>query len=174
MLLCNASYDTPDFSLKDQVTMAKLVDAYDGDTVACAIPVGKDFYKFKMRLLGIDTPEMRPSRANADRDAEIRAAVATRNRLLQYVLGEDAVDLATKYTRAQVRRMLAASDRLVCLRCHEFGKYGRCLVEIFLAREDVSRGASLNQRLVEEGMACRYDGGKKGAWSDYFCTALLA
>lgn len=173
-MLCEASYDTPDFSLRGQVTMAKLVDVYDGDTVTCVIPVGKDLYKFKMRLLGIDTPEMRPSKANADRENEIRAAVATRNRLLQYVLGEDAVDLRVKYTRSQVRRMLAVTDRLICLRCHDFGKYGRCLVELFLAREDVARGASLNQRLVEEKMACKYEGGKKGTWSDYFCTSILS
>jgi endonuclease YncB( thermonuclease family) len=54
-------------------TRGKVVDVYDGDTITVAAYQGKRAYGFKVRLRGIDTPELRTRRA-------VEKAAATRAR----------------------------------------------------------------------------------------------
>tara|TARA_R100000152_G_C6735039_1_gene159299 strand:+ start:696 stop:1034 length:339 start_codon:yes stop_codon:yes gene_type:complete len=61
------------------------------------------------------------------------------------------------------KRGLAAKDRLIellgtddfVLQSHGVGKYGRCLGELFVNEENI------NQKLIEEGHAVEYHGGKR-------------
>ena len=54
---------TPLFSLEGRTLQVKVIDAYDADTVTVALTLGEELCAFKVRLTGIDTPEMRPPRA---------------------------------------------------------------------------------------------------------------
>jgi len=61
----------PDWTLQDYhngkelpeyippVTMGKVIKVYDGDTITLAAPLHGTMYKFHVRLLGIDTAEIR-------------------------------------------------------------------------------------------------------------------
>lgn len=51
--------DAPLFSLDGLVTDAKCVDVYDGDTVKVVFKFADKMYKWRVRLLRIDTPELR-------------------------------------------------------------------------------------------------------------------
>jgi micrococcal nuclease len=53
--LCSA--DTKEFSLNGLVVRAKIVYVVDGDTVDAVFYYNNDFYKFRLRLYGINTPE---------------------------------------------------------------------------------------------------------------------
>ena len=61
--LLNSTYDnTSIFSLEGKTLSAKCVDIYDGDTLTLTVSIAGNIYKFKMRLSGIDTPEIRPKK----------------------------------------------------------------------------------------------------------------
>lgn len=57
-----AKYDynnTKTFSFEGQTLDCKVVKVYDGDTIWVVFRLYHDFYKMKIRLAGIDTPEIK-------------------------------------------------------------------------------------------------------------------
>jgi len=160
--LATCTYDnTPVFSFKGSTFPAKAISIYDGDTATFAVSVHGQHYAYKMRLSGIDTPEIRPSRKNPHRDEEKKAAMYARNRFLQLVCNED-VDLDKPYTKKQIKAMLAKNQRVVHLKCGKFGKFGRALVKVFLHEGDLTdRTKSVNKVLLREKLAYPYYGGAK-------------
>lgn len=57
--------DAPERSCAGLYRLAKVVDVYDGDTITVIMQMidGEQYYKYKVRLNGIDTPELRTSNA---------------------------------------------------------------------------------------------------------------
>ena len=127
---------TPYFSLDGLITRAKVVNVYDGDTVHIVFPFynkerKKDMCRWKCRLSGIDTPELRTKSSQ-----EKTLAIQAREYVKNYVL-----------------------DKIVTVKCGKFDKYGRLLVEIYVFEQDTE--CSLNQLLIDRGIAKEYNGGKK-------------
>jgi micrococcal nuclease len=115
--------NTPFFSLKGYKLYGKCVKVYDGDTLHVNIYIFNSFYKFKVRLLGIDTPEIRT------RDLE------EKKRGYQ----------AKKFVQDKIL------DKIIFLHCHDFDKYGRLLVEIFELDSDISiNDILLEQKLAKK------------------------
>ena len=56
---------------------------------------------------------------------------------------------------------LQNNKNLVSVKCLEFDKYGRLLVELFPNTYDINTAKSFNTILVEKNLAVSYDGGKK-------------
>lgn len=106
---------------------AKIVYAYDGDTVTASVDLGFHFAfnKQKLRLYGIDTPELRGD--------TLEAARAARDRLKELVLDKEVLIETFKDSK---------------------GKYGRYLAKVwFKLQPDDESYVCLNDRLVEEGHA---------------------
>ena len=148
--------DIGEFSLAGRKTVGKVVDIYNADT--CKIVFGLDnvIVKFNCRLSGIDTPELKPSRHNPDRELEKKAAQRARNRLIQLCTDCDCT-LDKKFSRKSKKEFLKKNEKLVNIHCGDFDKYGRLLIEIF----DINNDKSFNTMLIEESYANKYDGGKK-------------
>ena len=161
--------NTPKFSLENRILPAKCLDIYDGDTATFGIIISGDLYKFSMRLSGIDTPEIRPRRNNPNRDAEKKAAKYVRNRVLQIITDQE-IELEKNYTKKQIKTLLGKSRKIVYLKCGKFGKFGRCLIKVFLNKEDLDdKTKSINKILLREGLAYKYYGGKKNNdFTSYF------
>ena len=106
----------------------------DGDTIDVTIDLGFSIHIDKrVRVAGIDSPEKRT------RDAEEKA------------LGIDATEWMTK-------RINGASELIIKTAVEgSMGKYGRVLGWLFVGDEDVS----LNEQMINEGFAWKYDGGTK-------------
>ena len=104
--------NTPYFSLCDQEFTCKCVKVYDGDTITVIFKPFEQtsFYKFRIRLYGIDTPELR-----------------TKNK-------------KEKEFGKQVRDFLKEKilDKVVTVSCLDFDKYGRLLVELFINDESIN------------------------------------
>ena len=81
------------FSLNGLKTIGKIVDIYDGDTCKIVIIHENILKKFTCRLLGIDTPEIKPSLQKTNREKEIIDAHRCRNRLLQLLTNCKNIDL---------------------------------------------------------------------------------
>ena len=112
---------------------AKLQRVVDGDTCDALIDLGFDTWvKKRIRFYGVDTWESR-----------------TRNK------EEKVKGLAAK---AYTKDLLENSDEgKFLLKSHGVGKYGRVLGELFVKGHDTS----VNQLLIENGHAYKYEGGKK-------------
>ena len=110
----------------------------DGDTIDVTIDLGFDLYKKeRVRIAGVDTPEKR-----------------TRN-LEEKELGLDA----TAWIKDKLEGAINGSDDLIIRTELDggVGKYGRLLGWCYIGDASVS----LNEKMIDEGYAWAYDGGKK-------------
>lgn len=94
----HASMNVPYFSLSG-IYKAKVVSVYDGDTVNVCFYIFDNLHRFRVRLDGIDTPEIKTQSVK-----EKRLAIQARDLL-----------------RAQIL------DKIVLIDCRGFDKYGRLL-----------------------------------------------
>lgn len=106
----------------------------DGDTIDVTIDLGFSIHiNQRVRVAGIDSPEKRT------RDTAEKA------------LGIDATEWMTK-------RINEAPELIIKTAVEgSMGKYGRVLGWLFVGDEDVS----LNEQMINEGFAWKYDGGTK-------------
>jgi endonuclease YncB( thermonuclease family) len=147
-LLESATFDnTPPFTLAGTTIKARVLDVYDGDTMTVALPWKGTCYRFKLRLLGINTEELR----GVDAETKERALKA-RDRVLDLVTcGEFKPTL--KCTRKVCRQALAQKPYLVSVQCHDFDKYGRVLARVLTPGSQI---LTLSDILVQEGLAREY------------------
>ena len=111
----------------------------DGDTFDCTLDLGFNIsHKIRVRMYGINTPESRT------RDLE-----------------EKKRGLASKQRLTQLLNIGTNSDVNLVLQTKEKGKYGRYLGIILREREDDDERLNINERLVTEGFAVEYFGGKR-------------
>jgi len=150
----------PPRTSKGLVAYAKVVDVYDGDTVSAVFRHPRErFHTVKLRVRGIDAPELRPSRDTPARDLHARAGAAARRRLLE----------------------LAPVGSVVVVECFGEDKYGRTLADVFVRpRRRVcgwifrKKRTSVGQQLLEEGYVLAYDGGTKAEFSEDFLARIAS
>ena len=94
------------FSLNGYTTFAKCVHVYDGDTihVVFRMPNSNECYKWIIRMIGIDTPEMKSKNTN-----EKQLAIKARDFLRSLIL-----------------------DKIIMVECLDFDKYGRLLGNLYV------------------------------------------
>lgn len=148
-----ASFESPDLeelktktkanteymSLNNQEFTAKIVYIYDGDTMHVVFKAFGDYYRWNCRVQGVDTPELR-----------------TKNE----------AEKAMGYKVRDVLRSLL-QDQIVRIKCFEFDKYGRLLIDVYLL-DDMPNSTNvsfLSEWLIQEKYAYSYDGGTKQSWS---------
>ena len=125
----------PEFSLKNEVKKAKVVSVYDGDTIRVVFPILNKLYKWNCRITGVDTPELRTRD-----ELEKKYGYEVRDKLRDKIL-----------------------DKVVTVKCGDFDKYGRLLIDIYCDNET----RSVSNWLIENKYAFAYNGGIKQKWSDF-------
>ena len=111
----------------------------DGDTFDCTVDLGFNIsHKIRVRMYGINTPESRT------RDLE-----------------EKARGLASKDRLVELLTSGFFPDNNLVLQTKEKGKYGRYLGVVYRKRKDDEEMFNINERLIEEGFAVEYFGGKR-------------
>jgi endonuclease YncB( thermonuclease family) len=131
--------NTPYLSYNNIRKKVKIMRVIDGDTVDIAmIDDTKRIFKYRIRLLGIDTPEKKPLKSNLNRDAEIVAAKAS--------------------TQAMINK-LQENDNIITVQLHHPDKYGRLLGTFY-----GKNGEDINQWMIDSGYAIAYFGKTKKAF----------
>ena len=121
---------------------AKLERVVDGDTVDALIDVGCDIWiKKRIRFMGLDTWECR-----------------TRN------LEEKKKGLAAKARTKELLESTSSKPGFFRIKSHGVGKYGRVLAEIYIQDKE-GNTINVNKKLIHEGHAYIYDGGKKKVYT---------
>lgn len=142
------------FSLKGQQLYCKIVNIYDADTCRVVFFLNNQLVKYTLRLIGVDSPEMKPPLKDQYRRFQIKEAKKARNRLIQ--LSTDCeIEVETDLSKLNIQKLINSNQKIIKINCEEFDKYGRLLASIF--SEDIN----INAKLVEEGYAYNYGGGKK-------------
>ena len=134
---------TPIFTLERSFVQGKIVDVYDGDTVKIVLnlPINSQYFRWNCRLSGINTPEIRTKNIK-----EKEFGLLVRDKLKERI-----------------------ENKILLIKCGEFDKYGRLLVEIYENQEAALWSAphqlySINNWLIENNYAKPYDGGTKEEW----------
>lgn len=147
-----SSLKTQKFTLQDKIFLAKCVKCYDADSIHVVIELNNQLSRFTCRLLGIDTAEIRSKNPE-----ERKFARESRDYLKSEIL-----------------------DKLVIIKCGEFDKYGRLLVNVYKFNEEINIepllqvGGSLlmnqvciNDLLIERKYAYKYLGGTKMKFNEW-------
>ena len=121
------------FSLDKQIHPAKIVRVYDGDTCFAVFKLHNEYVKFKIRMEGYDSPEMKPSLENKNREKEKKEAQKAKEELEKHVL-----------------------NKIVLLHCGKWDKYGRLLGTIY-----TKEYMNVNEWMLKNGFGYAYDGGTK-------------
>ena len=137
--------EIPKFSLNGLRKNCKILKIYDGDTLWLASTLfNNKLYRFNVRMMGYDSPEMKPSLKNPDREKEIIAAKSAKKFLEDLIL-----------------------DKIVNVIFYDFDKYGRPLCEIYITQKNKNccLGAKeklcVNTLMIEKGHGYPYTGGTK-------------
>ena len=124
--------------MEKYIYRAKLERVVDGDTIDALIDVGFDIWiKKRIRYKGIDTWESR-----------------TRD------LNEKKKGLAAKARNKELLESVSSKSGYFRIKSYGTGKYGRVLAEIYIQDKE-GNTINVNKKLIHEGHAYIYDGGKK-------------
>ena len=130
---------TPLFTFHGKKTHAKVVKVYDADTIQVVFNVYNNYYRFKCRLNRIDSPEIK-----SHNPLEKEKAIISRDMLKKRIL-----------------------NKIVFIKCLEFDKYGRILIELY------QNNYNLNDWLINNNYAIKYDGGKKIVWNENMLNKII-
>ena len=131
--------NVPLFTLEKRVVKAKIVRVYDGDTCFAVFKLNNDFVKFKIRMEGYDSPEIKPALDISNREKVKKEAKQSKEALEKQIL-----------------------HKIVTLHCGKWDKYGRLLGTIYVDDERIN----VNQYMINNGFGYTYDGGTKKLWVD--------
>ncbi len=118
----------------------KVVDVYDGDTLTVVFRYRGKLQQHSVRMLGYDSPEMKPPRSDPDREREITAAKAAKKALADMVCTGTAK-----------------------IECDAADKYGRILVTLYKEKGYgcFRTSCNINEWMMSNGYGVPYDGGTK-------------
>tara|TARA_B100000963_G_C22587949_1_gene654069 strand:- start:39 stop:515 length:477 start_codon:yes stop_codon:yes gene_type:complete len=136
------------FSLEGLNTYCCILSIYDGDTCTIGFKWKGEYFKTKVRMLGYDSPEMKPKLDVKNREEEKAAA-------------RRAKDFLDKSTR----------DKTLWIEFKKFDKYGRPLAILYTETNTYcylcgKTRININDLMVQEGHGYAYDGGTKTKFCD--------
>lgn len=147
----NYGIKTPRFTLNNINTYGRLVDIIDGDSLTIILPIYNDYFKFNVRLNGIDTSELHSHKEELKHFAE-----NAKNELVKLIIKTDNI------TKHEVQKILDNKLIVVWVECLEFDKYGRLLANVYCFNEHTNDyDISLSQYLLDNKFAYMYNGGTK-------------
>ena len=141
--------DTPEFNLKGCKTYGRVVDIVDGDTMVVVLPLFDKYYKFCIRLSGIDTFELKSKNQRLH-----EVGLKARNRVLEIISCDENI---TSCNRKDLQKICKEEVFIVWVECLDYDKYGRVLANIFKDKNELS----ISKILLNEKLAYEYSGGTK-------------
>lgn len=148
-IMLRAASDPPEFQIAGR-RRARLIETHDGDTMKVAIVLRGKVVKVAVRLLGVNTPEVRTKNPE-----EKAAGVAARDFVAAWAL-PGRMQVGGRYTEGALKEAYAATHVMLDVDFQGADKFGnRVLGRVY------RHGECLNDLLISSGHAVAYDGGKK-------------
>lgn len=143
------------FTFNGTITKAKVVDVYDGDTVTIVFYHHDVPVKYHFRMLGYDSPEMKPKKTAPHRELEIQAGQVAKQQMI-----------------------ILTQNKLVWVRFTKEEKYGRLMGELFdidVNSPDHFQGTenNINEYMIKNGFGKPYHGAKKESFTEKELHAIV-
>ena len=135
--LKKADNSIPYYSLKNKSFIGKIVNIYDGDTCTIVIKNQGQLQKYKVRMNGYDSPEMKPKKNILNREKIKEKAIEAKNALKNKI-----------------------NDKLIIIECGDWDKYGRLLGTLFTIKRG-KKDININKWMINNNYGYEYHGGKK-------------
>lgn len=142
--------NTNEISLNGISTHARLIDILDGDTITCILPFLNKFFKFHIRLEGIDTCEMK-----SKNELLQKKAIKAKNFVLNKLTDESFEESTSRHN---IQKYLKENIVIIWIECKHFDKYGRLLGNIYSLSDTCT---SISEHLIENKLAYKYHGDTK-------------
>ena len=142
---------TQPFTLNGQFIPCRLVDIIDGDSLVVILPVFNNYYKYHIRINGIDTCEIKSHNIQNK-----NLALQARLEILCLITNEQHTD--TSITRNDIKTSLNNQVYILYLDCKDFDKYGRLLADVYI---DFNKNISISKHLLSKHLAYIYNGDTK-------------
>jgi endonuclease YncB( thermonuclease family) len=158
------NYDNTDqFSFNGLSTFCRIVDVIDGDTLCVIFNLNDKFYRFIIRLDGIDTCEIKSIDKNIHQkgiDAKnyVISTLCSSNNIKNYDLN---------FTKKETKEFFNNNFVIAYISCKEFDKFGRILANVYLcnneynSRNNLLNENSLSNLLLNKKLAYPYFGETK-------------
>ena len=149
--------NTPYFTLYNLNLIGRVVNIIDGDSLSIILPIFNNYYKYNIRLNGIDTCEMK-----SKNEENKKKALTARISILNLISNENYSDTLTKH---EIQEILDKHVILVWVECLNFDKYGRLLANVYqlnnLSMTKLENSLSLSEYLLQNNLAYEYSGKTK-------------
>lgn len=139
--------------------LCKIQKVYDGDTPTIIIKINNNFFAFNVRLIELDTPEIHPKNENLlEKESEHLLGIKARNKLIELVTDQPII-IDKKYTNEELKIIFNKNKKIITAEfSEEQDKYKRPLVKLY------DKNIFINQVLIDQKFAKRYDGTTKEKW----------
>jgi len=144
--------NTNQFSMNNILSMARVVDIYDGDTCTCIIPLFNNYYQFRIRLADIDTCE------KTSKNIENKSLAYKARKRLAELISDDFKDIELEISKKDLIKRLNDKCYIIKIKFGSFDKYGRLLGYLFkkdIIDEQIEN--SFNYILINEKLAYKYN-----------------
>lgn len=135
---------TPYYKFDNMKFYCKVIDVYDGDTITIAIKLHKKIFKYKVRMYGYDSPEMKPRRSNVNRDEIIKEAKKAKEVISELILNKIVVIKIEKNTWDKYGRLLGTI-------------YSKIIPGITMKAYNLN----VNEYMIKKELGYKYYGGTK-------------
>jgi len=157
-------YNTDFFSLNGISTFCRIVNVSDGDTLTVVFPIYNNFYKFVIRLYGIDTCEIKSKDSNIH-----QKGIDAKNYVISLLCKANNLDQfdINSCTKKEIKEFFNINFIKAFISCKDFDKFGRILADVYLYNENIKENInyngemSLSTILLEKKLAYPYFGETK-------------
>lgn len=140
-----------EFTLNGRTFLGRVIDVIDGDTLIIIMNTNGYYYRYHVRLNGIDVCEL-----HGDLQHESKRI---RTMVLRFLLNQGDCSSSNDdvVERPAIRNALLETPCIVTVVCHKFDKYGRLLADVNRSCD----GVCISSFLLNQGFAKPYTGGTK-------------
>ncbi len=139
----------PYFGMDGKETIGRIVNIIDGDTIVVVFSFKTELYKFKIRMAGINCPELHPKTGTEqEKQDEIQSAKNAREYLIRIITGNDSL---YGLTPNELKKYFATNSLFVHIKVLGWDKYGRTLAKLY----DKNK-LCINDMMIKAGHAKPY------------------
>lgn len=157
------NYDnTEEFSLNGLSTFCRIVDVIDGDTLCVIFNLNDKFYRFIIRLDGIDTCEIKSKDINIH-----QKGIDAKNYIISMLCSSNNIkNYELNFNKKETKEFFNNNFIIAYIYCKEFDKFGRILANVYLCNNEYNsinllKQNSLSSLLLNNKLAYPYFGETK-------------
>lgn len=129
----------------------RILDVYDGDTCTAGIVLNDKFVQVRLRLKGINSPEIKPKKIIENRDEIIDNAYKAKQKLIELCTNITPNDCKSK---KECQEIMIKNKKIVYIKMYEFDVFGRVISELFL---DSEYKHCINTMMIEGNFAIKFE-----------------